>query len=175
MTIEEINGLAEQLAKQYNPNGVAPFPYEIIERDKDDLKIFVTDQLGDAVSGAISFLKDANAFYVLINKNKPDTRQNFTIAHELGHYFLHAEIIKTEEALVDSDNSLGNPTLFRLDDAAHSKIETEANNFAASLTMPEQLVRKAWEGLSDVEEVAKIFKVSVSAMSIRLERLGIIK
>jgi len=26
---------------------------------------------------------------ILINTNKPELRQNFTLGHELGHYFLH--------------------------------------------------------------------------------------
>jgi Zn-dependent peptidase ImmA (M78 family) len=40
--------------------------------------------------------------------------------------------------------------------------------------MPKDLVISAWSTLKNIEECAKIFNVSVSAMSIRLERLGLI-
>lgn len=174
MTIEEIYNLAEELAKKYNPRGIAPFPYDAIERDREDLKILLTDRLNEEISGAINFIKEESKFFILINKNKPDTRKNFTIAHELGHYFLHPETVKKEEAIIDADNTIDSSILFRLDNAEYSRIETEANNFAASLIMPEDLVRKAWDDLSDIKEIANVFKVSPSAMSIRLEKLGII-
>lgn len=172
----QIANLAEELAKKYNPDGLSPFPYEEIEKDKKDLHIFYSEQLSENLSGAIIFDKDDNDFSVIINKNKPETRKNFTIAHELGHYFLHLEIIKEQEIFIDGENSLdSNNILFRLDNAKSSQLEIEANNFAASLLMPADLVTKAWETLKSVEECAKIFNVSVSAMSIRLERMGLLK
>ena len=77
--------------------------------------------------------------------------------------------------MVDGDNYLEtSSTLYRLDDAQRTQVEKEANNFAASLIMPEALVRRAWDTVKDIEECAKIFNVSVSAMSIRLTRLGLI-
>ena len=174
MTKQEICELAEQIASTYNPYGLSPFPYEKITDEKKDLHIILSET-AEGISGATVYLKASNEFSIIINKNKPKTRQNFTIAHELGHYFLHKEIIKSEEVLVDGDNSLDNNILFRLDAAETSMVETEANNFAAALIMPESLVRKAWEDLADIEEMASVFKVSPSAMSIRLEKLGIIE
>ncbi len=175
MTKNEICDLAENYARGYNPEGLSPFPYEKITSDKKDLDIYSVE-IEEKVSGAILYIKEENRFRIVINKNKPQTRKNFTIAHELGHYFLHKEIIKgNENLLVDEDNTLdGNNILFRLDGAEASKIETEANNFAAALIMPTSLVKDAWAAIKDVEECAKIFNVSVVAMSIRLERLGLI-
>ena len=175
MTKEEICDLAEKIAKQYNPEGLSPFPYEKIVEDKGDLKIYLVEDLPENISGATKFSQENNSFWIVINKNKPKTRQNFTIAHELGHYFLHQDIIKTEEVLVDDESSLdGTTVLFRLDASEASMIEIEANNFAAAMIMPTELVKNAWATLNNIEECARIFNVSMSAMSIRVERLGLI-
>lgn len=174
MDLLEISKQAEIIAKKYNPDSFAPFPYEKIMEDKNDLDIFLIDFNGkDEVSGAIFYEKEK--FKIFVNKTKPKTRQHFTIAHELGHYFLHSEIIKSEGFIIDGDNFLdGSKILYRLDKAQQDKIETEANNFAASLIMPEELTRKVWNKVENVEECAKIFQVSILAMSIRLERLKLI-
>ena len=175
MTKEEIQNYAEQLSKQYNPDGLSPYPFENIQKDKQDLKILLTEKLPDSASGVIGFFpKESNAFIILINKTKPVTRRNFTIAHELGHYFLHQNEIK-EEFIVDGDNVLDKVgMLYRRDEAMSTRLEIEANNFAASFIMPTDLVKKVWDKLKDVEECAQVFNVSVEAMTIRLSRLGLV-
>lgn len=173
--IVEASNRAEEIARIYNPEGFFPFPYENIQKDKRNLNIFFAEVDDNEVSGVILYNKEKDEFNILVNKKKPPTRQHFTVAHELGHYFLHADIIKSEKIIVDKDNYLdGGQMLYRLDGAERSKIETEANNFAASLIMPEMSVRRAWDAVESVEECAKIFKVSVVAMSIRLERLRLL-
>lgn len=175
MTKEEICLLAEDIASKYNPSGLSPFPYEKITDENKDLEI-VSAEINQGISGAIIFLDKEKVFRIIVNKNKPQTRQNFTIAHEIGHYFLHKDKIKTNDnLLVDGENSLdGSGALFRLDVAEMTQIETEANNFAAALIMPTKLVQDAWLSIKNIEECANIFNVSVSAMSIRLERLKLI-
>ena len=176
MTIEEIRQKAEKIAKVYNPEGLSPFPFDNISREKKDLKILLTAKLPENVSGVINYFSDETdpGFVIFINKNKPVTRQHFTIAHELGHYFLHQEEIK-KEFFVDEENVLDHTSmLYRRDEAVSTRLETEANNFAASLIMPEDLVKKAWEKLHDVDDCAQLFSVSVEAMSIRLSRLGLV-
>lgn len=175
MQLSEISALAEGLAQKFNPEGLSPFPYEHVQKEHPDLDIYITEMNDSEISGAISFDKEQQKFKIVVNKEKSFNRRHFTIAHELGHYFLHQDIIKQEEVLIDGDDSLRqNVILFRLDGAEYSRIETEANNFAASLIMPEVLVRKAWETFRNIEECAKIFNVSTTAMSIRLEKLGLV-
>ncbi len=171
--IQKAQRMAEEKIEKYNPEGLSPFPFEKIEEDRSDLNI-VLISLNSNFSGVIEFNKEKNEFTIFANIDKPKTRQYFTIAHELGHYFLHQDIIKREDIIIDSENSSGNRELFRLDFYKHTKIETEANNFAASLIMPTDLVKKAWKIFESVEECAKVFNVSVSAMSIRLEKLNLI-
>ncbi len=177
MNVQKCRELAEKIITDYNPDGLSPFPYENIEADKKNLKIVLIemDQEDNNISGAITYNKNDAEFTIIININKPQTRQHFTIAHELGHYFLHQNLITEEEPIVDDDATLEGRTLFRLDDQVATSIEIEANNFAAALIMPENQVAKAWKELKNIEECAKIFNVSVLAMTIRLTKLELIK
>lgn len=167
---------ADEIRKKYNPDNLSPFPYQNVEKENEDLNIsffsFV-DEL-KTMSGAISFDEESSKFTIYINQDKPGNRQHFTIAHEIGHYFLHKEIVRSEKLIIDHEFFDGKRALFRLDNAESSRIETEANYFAASLIMPAELVEKAWRELGSVEECASVFNVSVSAMSIRLERLKLL-
>lgn len=172
MTLEEIQAKAEKLAAKYNPAKLAPFPWENVMDEHADLVIHHTDTLPDEISGATIYQE--NKFFVLINRSKPETRQNFTLGHELGHYFLHTDTLK-KEGFVDTENFLDNPNiLYRVDPSDRSVLERQANRFAAALLMPGELVQKAWQANPNIEETAAIFRVSTVAMSIRLTELGLV-
>lgn len=176
MNLSEINALAEQYAAKYNPDRVAPFPYENVTKQHKDLDIYFLElyEPSEKVSGVI--LYSDGKYSILVSTLKPEVRQHFTLAHELGHYFLHQDILKEQNGLIDEDDELdGGKLLYRLDDATYDRIEREANHFAASLIMPEELVRKAWAATGSIQDCAKIFKVSTIAMSIRLTELGLVQ
>jgi Zn-dependent peptidase ImmA (M78 family) len=175
MTLTHIRALAEEYATLYNPEHVSPFPYENILAKHDDLKVYFTHLDDDQVSGVI-LLKDGE-FNILINSNKPATRQHFSLGHELGHYFLHKDLLQSEQGIVDGDDTLDGPNILYRSDAEPKKtrVEIEANNFAASLLMPVDLVRRAWGATHSIQECARIFQVSVVAMSTRLVKLGLIE
>lgn len=174
MDTVRIGALAEEYAQRYNPQRVAPFPYENILEECQDLDIFFSPLKDTEVSGATLF-KDGQ-FSILINSDKPENRQHFTLAHELAHYFLHKELLQEEGGLIDEDDQLdGDRILYRLDSATRNQLETEANRFAASLLMPRELVKDAWKSTGTIEECAKIFKVSTIAMNIRLAELGLVQ
>jgi len=178
MKVSDCEKKADDIRLKYNPNQLVPFPYRNITKEKLDLNINIgnfSDEL-DHISGATIYDEESNEFTIIINGNKPETRQAFTIAHELGHYFLHADILKSEKLIVDGDDYLENKrVLYRLDEAKRNQIEIEANNFAAAILMPRDLVLDAWERLEDIQECAKVFGVSAIAMTIRLERLSLIE
>lgn len=175
MTYSEINELAEKYASLYNPDNLTPFPYENVAQAHSNLDILYLDPDDPNVSGVILYEEAEQKFSILINATKHINRQHFTLGHELGHYFLHQEILKQEKGFIDSENSLDTSNiLYRLDDAQQSKYETEANHFAAGLLMPSRLVQEAWEVVHDIEECAKLFKVSTIAMSIRLTELELV-
>ena len=131
------------------------------------------EPLADELSGMI-FLKDNQAI-IGVNAHHRPNRQRFTIAHELGHFFLHADILK-QGAHVDTMITM----LKRDQEAALGtvNIEVEANQFAAELLMPQKLIKEylAREGVARtaaaddivIETLANEFRVSTSAMAIRL-------
>lgn len=89
---------------------------------------------------------------IWVDNKDPDTRQRFTIAHEIGHLILHPEGIE-----------------FRDTSFQGNQLEVEANNFAAELLMPRWMVMPYVKiyGM-DAKTLASIFNVSITAMEIRL-------
>ena len=112
------------------------------------------------ISGMLKKQKD-NKFVIYVNGNHSKVRRRFTIAHEIAHFILHRHLIsKINNQLVDD-------TLYR--SGLNSIYESAANRFAADILMPWSLVNKAIDsGVSEIEELAKRFNVSKSAISIRL-------
>ena len=110
---------------------------------------------------------------LLVNQNDPPYRKRFTIAHELAHHFLH--IFEGEQ----QDITHKKIDLFRLSETdmeglSEEKIkEIEANRFAASLLMPEELVRVFWRKYPSIETMARLFNVSEEAMGYRVGNLGL--
>lgn len=166
--------LAAEIAAKYNPDKLAPFPYENILETHDDLSIVHTSLDDEKISGVI-LLKD-DTYFILINTLKHTNRQNFTLGHELGHYFLHKHLLKeNNDSLVDSDEYIeNNSALYSLDEAERDVVEREANQFASALLMPEALVRDAWSATNNIVRLAEIFKVSVVAVSKRLTELRLV-
>jgi Zn-dependent peptidase ImmA (M78 family) len=110
-----------------------------------------------------------------VNSSHANTRQRFTIAHEIAHLRLHKGELFVDEAKInfrDSNSSL-----------AIKPEEMEANAFAAELLMPDGLLRdqitilaKKHRGSPDelIEKLAKAFDVSHQAMEYRLNNLGLL-
>ncbi|WP_161949177.1 ImmA/IrrE family metallo-endopeptidase [Desulfomicrobium norvegicum] len=101
-----------------------------------------------------------NSFVIFLPLSSSKARDNFTVAHELGHFFLHTED-KGDEIL-------------RFTRRGSNRREWEANWFAAELLMPEREFKKAVLELGcDEIELASKFDVSVAAASVRLSSLGL--
>ena len=120
------------------------------------------------VSGKITYDSVNKEFYITVNKNDTKERQRFSIAHELGHYFLHREILEQEGTHID--------TLYRktkTEDEEAKQREREVDYFAGALLMNDLMLKNLREDYS-IAELADIFKVSVSAMTVRLDILGLL-
>lgn len=98
---------------------------------------------------------------ILLDETDPYTRKMFTLAHELGHYFLHQDIVTD---IVYRERTKGK----------RAKLEKQADEFAAELLMPEAAIRLFWPVTSSVQQLAGIFSVSYVAMLNRLRHLGFI-
>jgi predicted transcriptional regulator len=131
-----------------------------------DLQV-VVDQLGgrlhyvdmnwlmDDQSGTI-YVHQPQDFDVLIPGFTSPRRDRFTIAHELGHYFLHAS--QGGQPIIAYRRGTG-------------RCEWEANWFAASLLMPEEEFIKSWHKHRDPEVLASVFGVSLEAAEVRRKTL----
>lgn len=121
-----------------------------------------------------------------VNANHHENRRRFTIAHELGHLLLHAK----EDVHVDRKGyGYGFGRVMNRDavsSTGEDRDEIEANFFAAELLMPRQvIVRELLDGRSldfiekdfdaAVRDLAKRFKVSPQALTVRLVQLKIIE
>jgi Zn-dependent peptidase ImmA (M78 family) len=113
------------------------------------------------IAGTITKNNDNTVIYV--NSLDSYNKQRFTIAHELGHYFLHLNEETT--SVVD---------MYRNINSENDPKEIDANNFASSLLMDELLVRTKWNDLKSVQMISDIFYVSFEAMSFRLRNLSLV-
>ena len=120
--------------------------------------------LSASISGKIETDEgQENSFIIRINRHEPKYRQRFTVAHEIAHYLLHQDEIKSD-GIVDT-------VLYR--SSLSNRLEAEANRLAADIIMPWHLLREAIQGkdLDDEEtivDIAQEFNVSKVALAIRL-------
>lgn len=121
------------------------------------------NKLAASESGYIRIDDDSNVICV-INESNIETRQRFTIAHEIGHFVL-GHLQGAKKLYRDTRKELNGDGDFR---------EIEANNFAAQLLMPDIVID--WlineESITSVATLADKLNVSPSAMRYRLKNLG---
>ena len=96
-------------------------------------------------------------------------RKRFTVAHEIGHWDLHARrgATKTSECACARDD-------IREDGGTHKR-EREANEFANELIMPKAIISTLAPELGfNLALLAEHFDVSVRALELRLIRLDLL-
>lgn len=114
-----------------------------------------------SISGKFSLEENRPTITLKSNEFKP--RQRFTLAHELGHYFMG------HGASIDDNKSI-----YRNKPDSYDWREREANAFAAEVLMPKMVINFLIEDkdITTVEELAKLLNVSESAMRYRLKNVG---
>lgn len=122
------------------------------------LRVLENKEWPDDISGQIAKSPDGQGYTITVNGKHGVTRKRFTVAHEIAHYILHQELIG--DGVVDD-------ALFR--SRLGGRIEVQANELAADILMPWGLINRAMDlGINSMEALADAFKVSKSAMAIRL-------
>ncbi len=127
---------------------------------------------------------------------KEDTIESkrFSIAHEIGHYVCHflpncdidtqklyyrnkcsSSEVTMEDKFKQQIEELSKYTEEeRAEKLKRAHRESEANRFAAELLMPAHLLRQYYEKFNgDIRKLAAAFKVSFTAMTIRVNNLGL--
>ena len=157
---EAARAKAKEIRERYHPGEPPVNLFEIARSEQIEIIYFKPDEKTKDISGLLN--KEDNKIY--LNVSESAARQNFTLAHELAHYFLDH---KPNEYGVYRRDSL------YLQEKPDK--EQEADCFAAELLMPSDLIKKIKKtyDLQDDDAVvlAKLFGVSTSAMKYRLKEL----
>lgn len=151
----EIQTAAAAAIAHANADGIIPVPLDLIARSQG-YEPYKFDGKSE-----ISGLVDYDNKRIYINGNESETRQRFTLAHEIGHAVLHRG-----RKVVDYRKTIDAPGVV--------PEEREANSFASELLMPPDRFKKAWRDRSgNVYRVAAYFGVSHAAASFRAKNLGL--
>lgn len=110
------------------------------------------------------FIEDGAKVYAAVNAKQHLHRQRFSLAHELGHYFLHRGGMPEDSITIDNpptgEDEMAAPT--------KSPAEIEADLFAGELLVSLQML-KVHTGKA-LPELSKIFLVSEHVVSIAIGR-----
>jgi len=133
--------------------------------ENNNIKIVEAD-LYD-VSGALR--RTSRGWKIYVNRQDSPQRKKFTIAHELGHFFMHTD---------QADEFVDGQIFTRSEVEKYGQRELEANEFAANVVMPEQKLRQMVPDIVTqevIDSLANAFEVSRFAMENRLLNLGLLK
>jgi Zn-dependent peptidase ImmA (M78 family) len=162
-----IKNLAEFIALQFEEK-ITPLNKILIE---EDLNVFYDNYEKGTFDGMTIF--DDETFYIHLNidnGNRIDSgRSRFTLAHELGHYFIDAHRVGLKRGLLEPHPSkIGKKQFY--------EIEREADYFASCLLMPESRFKKdAFRKKFNFELIdfmSKEYNVSITACAFRFAEIG---
>lgn len=161
MISNEWNSLCSE-HKQLLEKYLSSYPIQLGAIAKElGIKI-LSSTLQNDISGEI---REINGEVIIkVNRHDAKTRQRFTVAHELAHFFLHRHLLK--DGIVDD-------VLYR--SSYSNSIEQEANRLAADILMPIHILdllisrcKHEKETTKKIEYLAQELNVSVTALKIRL-------
>jgi predicted transcriptional regulator len=172
--------LLAEFEAHYQLGSVPPVP---VERIAESLLGLLIEQHDDVRSlpnapadlGRLSGMIDPPTKTIWLDRvecEKSRGRRRFTIAHECGHWVLHLERGKGIGVYCRPADVVDRPSLDIVQLAVR---EREANDFASELLMPEILItEQAHETKGNISALAERFDVSVPAMRLRVQRLGLV-
>lgn len=176
--MRKIEGLVQDILEE-NQIHNAPVDVQLVASHEGITISYGEFDNAENISGML--YRDNEKAAIAINSNHHVNRQRFSIAHELGHYFLHSG-----ELFVDRVERVNAVRHFRneISSLAVDKKEIEANSFAANLLMPKPFIvaeiSKILDSSEDIsadeliDDLSLLFEVSTAAMKYRLENLGIV-
>ena len=184
LTRKYISELAQRVMDVYNIKTPIVDMESIVQRLGGTIE--EKSDFDDLCDGTIQKSGKSN-FKITISPYQNNQRKNFTIAHELGHLFLHMGFgvdpdLWSRQLFLHmgfmTDRKLWNTQ----DEKVYGRFGTseqeyQANEFAAALLMPENIYKDILDEHSrgnkvNMNEVAKYFKVSLSAAINRGKFLG---
>ena len=109
---------------------------------------------------------DINEKSIWVNAEDSINRQNFTIAHEFGHWMLHKDDIVKDPA--------NYRVLFRQPIGGNKDYrESEANSFAGNLLVPDKMLQICKLAKFNSSQMSILFGVSEDVIGYRLQQEGL--
>lgn len=108
------------------------------------------------------FINDGAKVYAAVNARQHLHRQRFSLAHELGHFFLHPYGMPEDAVSIDNPPT-GEEEMAT---ATKSPTEMEADLFAGELLVPLELLKAHLR--EGIPELSKLFQVSEQVVSIAI-------
>lgn len=96
---------------------------------------------------------------ILVNQNLPPYRRNFTIAHELGHFYMHRNI---NTNFPDKASDLLN--------SVNDNLEKQANVFASEIVLPTIIIHIMLRSRISFKRIASVTQTSYETLRWRLVR-----
>ena len=165
---EEIAALAAAVSDTYCPSGAVD-PLRVAAAKGISVSF---GDYGEAFDGMLEW--KAGRFHIFCNlarlRRADSPRSRFTLAHELGHYYLDEHRGALASGRVP-------PHLSRCDFESSLRAEQEADHFAANLLLPEARFRRAAHGLGPgfgcVLKLVALFDTSLTATAVRYASLNL--
>ena len=175
LTQEQIEQKASELLAIYNLDETPVNLYDICNRlgiKKVDIEFKKYD--GDYILGGIKRYNEDD-IKIFVNDKDGYERQRFTIAHEIGHYYLgHLDNTDTNQFMYLERRDGYN---------TNNPIERQANQFAAALLMNKKTIEEKFNTLREIglsthsieEVLADMFGVSRQSVKYRLKNLRLVR
>ena len=172
--------LLAEFEAHYELGDVPPVPVERIAESLLGLLIEEHDDVRSLPNaptdlGRLSGMIDPPSKTIWLDRiecGKSRGRRRFTIAHECGHWLLHLGGGTRVGVYCRPADVIDRPAV---DASQLAGCEREANVFASELLMPEILVtEEARETKGNISALAERFDVSVPAMRVRVQTLGLV-
>lgn len=164
---DAIDKLSELLSRKLNFNyreSSLNSIIKVVEYLGGEVKRLGVNELIDndeKIHGSLEVINEKE-FYITIPDFVSSTRNRFTIAHELGHYFLHYIFNEEMKGKVMVAQRSGS-----------SDVEVEANAFAAAFLMPKKAVEDEFSSHKSASWVSFVFNTSLEAAEYRLKYLSL--
>ena len=158
MSIEDAKEKALEVLEEYGLTEPPVNPAYIAEKENLTVKLHPFPKPHRGISGFIHYTSKTiyiNEFESFIPK------RIFTIAHELGHYFLHKDWIENNYRI-----AMRNTGGIRIKNSIE---ETEANTFAANLLVPDFMLN-IYKKVSLPYNLAILFGVSEPVIRFRMDQ-----
>jgi len=187
LSYQSIGQLADDFLSQYYPRLSLPIPIEEIAEKKLQMKIFEKPSLKENYDIDGFLTSDLKTIFIDLDiYMKYENRARLTIAHEIGHFFLHGDIFK--KLNINSVETLNN-LVNQVEDDDYRWLEYQAYSFASQVLVPKTLLFNEIEKrigkipkletpevlVPIAQDLLDIFKVSGEVIFRRLQKEEIIK